>query len=84
MLIYHKAYAREIVKEISISEFVEQLGITLLPYQKKYLEYINLHPDIQIIFPRGRCDLRYTYAVIHNLLYKEYLKENKENPNETN
>ena len=79
MVYKYKAYAREVVKEISKSEFVEQLRITLLPYQKKYLEYINLHPDIQIIFSRGRCDLRYTYAVIHNLLYKEYLKENKEN-----
>ena len=36
-------------------QFIENiLDIKLLDYQKKMIEYIEEHPDCEIIFPRGR------------------------------
>ena len=37
------------------SEFIEKvLDIKLLGFQKKYLDYMDKHPDTKIVMPRGR------------------------------
>ena len=62
---------------MDIIEFVEDvLDLKLLDYQKDFLTYIYKHPDVKIVYPRGRtrysiCDYIVLYESYKNYILKE-------------